>query len=141
MHVLLHPVGKCFTRNVSRCDGKNYFLLLVDRCIDLEAIQDQGYFQRCVTDTFVPVDKWMICDEKETKRRGLLDEGWIQIFAAERLMRLSDRRFKTAAISQTRRASRLLDHASVEFDDFFDGEGPHLRQPSVQLGVLRQDSI
>lgn len=141
MHVLLHPLGKCFTRNLLRCDGKNDFLLLVDRCIDLEAIQDQRHFQRRVTDTLVPVDKWMICDKKEAKRRGLLDQGWIQIFAAERLMRLSDRRFKTAAVSQTGRASRLLDHAGVEFDDFFDGEEPHLRQPFVQLGVLRQNSI
>ena len=28
----------------------------------------------------------------------------------------------------------------MQFDDFFDGEEPHLRQPFVQLGVLRQDS-
>lgn len=56
-------------------------------------------------------------------------------------MRLSDGRFEASAISQTRRTSRLLDYARMEFDDFFDGEEPHLRQPFVQLGILRQDSI
>ena len=91
MHVLLHPLRKRFTHNLARCYGKDDSLLLIDRCMDLKAIQDQSYFERCVTDTFVAVDEWMICDQKETERGRLLDDGWIQILAAGRLMRLSDR--------------------------------------------------
>ena len=42
-------------------------------------------------DAFVAIDERMIRDQKKSERSSFFDDTWIQLFAAERLVRLSDR--------------------------------------------------
>lgn len=83
--MLLYPRREFFARHHASGERKNYPFLIIQSSGKFKTIEHKGNFHGRVTDALIAIDKWMILHQKESQRRSLLRNGWIQIFAAERL--------------------------------------------------------
>jgi hypothetical protein len=63
--VLTQPVGQLLTVESARRHGEHQAFLVIDRGVNLIAIQYQEDFHRRVANPLVPIDEGVICHEAE----------------------------------------------------------------------------
>ncbi len=84
-----------------RGDGHYDAFLFVVRSDDFETVQYEEDFHRGVTDSLVSVDKGMTLYERETKRGGFLNKGWVQLDTIERGERLCECGLNSPEVAHT----------------------------------------
>ena len=90
-----------------------------------------------MADTFVSIDKRMICDEREAQGDGFFLNARVKIGSFECHTRLGERRFKRAKVAYSRRSSTLRHDAPVQVENLREGEVSHpLRQAAVKLSIF-----
>jgi len=83
-NVIAEPVRE--TGPVHAAGGKieDDALLVVNRRLNLEVVEDQERFHRRMADAFVAVKEWVVPHDREAERGGLLDDRDVQVLAAKR---------------------------------------------------------
>ena len=67
----LDPRGELVSTQLTGRDRKNDPFLLIDRCLELAPIQNQGDLERRMAHALLAVDEGMIPDQRESQRDGL----------------------------------------------------------------------
>src|SRR5215831_14351906 len=88
-------------------------LLLIDRCIDLGAVEDEEGFHRGMPGALVAVDEGMVLNEGETPCGRLLDHCRIEISTFECRPGLRDRGIERAQVPDACGATTSLKNFPV----------------------------
>ena len=98
-------------------DVEHDLFLLVDRRFNDVAIKNQEHRHRGVADTFVAVDKRMVCDDGEADRCRFISQRRMQIAQSKGGSGLCKGRFEQTEVANAGRTTRLSEDLFVEFDD------------------------
>jgi hypothetical protein len=70
-----------------------------------------------VRHTFVSVDEWVICGEKEPERRGFFYDADVKFLPIKSLQRLAEAGMEYTRVSDAAAPTRLRDHPTVDVLD------------------------
>ena len=111
-------------------DLNDHFLGLVHRHLDAPPVEPKERDYGRVPDPLVPIHEWVVLDQEETERRGLARQTWVEVFTAEGLSRLGDRRFQSTKIAKQRLLATLFHDEAVEEQYLSQAEVTHYRRRS-----------
>ena len=123
--VLPHPLGERLPRQRSGGKAQDHVLLPIHVTRNFVAVQDEEYFHGSMPNTFVAIQKWVIHDEGEAKRRRLADEIGIEVLPSESCMRLADTGFQGPEIAKASRSTGIQKDSLVKFKNFGNGQVAH----------------
>src|ERR1051326_6697180 len=86
---------------------------------DFPSVLLEKYVHEHEGNPFVAVDEWMIFAHMVSVRRCFIEDGFVNVLALERRSRLSERRFKKVAVSQTREATITVQEVGMNDNDEF----------------------
>ena len=102
------PVSQVHPVDPAGSEIEHETLLVIDGGGDLGAVEDEEGLHGGVPDSLVAVDEWVVLNQREAQRRGLLNHGRIEIDAAERRLWLSNGRVKRSKLADAGRAPAKL---------------------------------
>jgi hypothetical protein len=88
-------------------------------------VEHQEGLERGMADALVAVREGVILNQRESQRRSLLGEVWIEICPAKRLAGQGDRGFHTREAADSRTRSRGEHKPAVKLEDLTEGEVSH----------------
>lgn len=104
-------------------------LLIIDVCTPLESVEKKKRFERRVANPLVPVDEWVVRDEREAECCCSLRERRLGALSSEALPRLGDRRLEKPKIADADATARLRPDSLVEREHLSESEKPgHARR-------------
>ncbi len=86
----MKPGGNFVAAQATGGDVEHQTFLLIDRRLDLAAVEHQESFHRGVPDALVAIQKRVVMNEGETQRGSLVHQREVEIYAAEGRSRLSE---------------------------------------------------
>jgi len=123
--VLTKPVDQMAAPDPASREIEDQAFLVIDRGVDLAAVEDEERLHGGVSNTLVAIDKRVALDQRETRRRRFLNQRGIQIDAPEGRLGLGDRRLKCAKIADAGGAAGGFEETAMQFDDLAECELPH----------------
>src|SRR5712691_11791289 len=97
--MLTKRVGQLSTFDPASGEIEHETLLILYKRIDLTAVENQERLHGGVADALVAVHERVASNQREAQDRGLINQGWIQVDAAERGLGLGDGRLEGAQIA------------------------------------------
>jgi len=116
--VFLDPAGELFSIHLPGSDRKDDSFLIVNRRVELVAIEQEKDLECGVADALVAVDEWMIRDERESEGDCFFDDRWVEVGSVEALPGLRNCRFKEPEIPYANSSAGQDSEAFVENQDF-----------------------
>jgi len=123
--VLTKPVDQVAAPDPAGREIQDQAFLVIDRGVDLAAVEDEERLHGGVPNTLVAIDKRVALDQRETQCRGFLNQRRIQIDALEGRLGLGDRGLKCAKIADAGGAPGGFEETAMQFDDLAECEIPH----------------
>ena len=112
--MLTQPVDKVGSIDTASGEIQDESFLIVDRGVDLRAVENEKCFHGSVPYSLVAIDKGVVLNQREAERCRLINQRGIQIGAAKGSLRLDDRRLKCAKITDAGCAAGGLEEASMQ---------------------------
>ena|GEM_PF-5455788 len=81
--MLLNPPRKLLAGELATRHVENNHLLFIDRSGEFVAVQEKYRFKGGMAGSFIAVEEWVILNEKESQRGGLLHHRGIKILISE----------------------------------------------------------
>ena len=139
--MILQPPDELVPGQVAGRYCEDDALLLVDRCIQLEAVQRQEYLRRSMTDALVSIDEWVTLNEREPECPRLGHNRWIEVIIAVRSKRLGKSGLEASKIPEPSSTTRRGDQMLVEPEHLGERQVAHLRESLVEVCVFGKDAI
>jgi hypothetical protein len=104
---------------------EHQLLLVIDRRVNLAAVQNQECFGRRMADSLVPVYEGVVVHQRETEGSGVVSERGVKIDASETGSRLGESGLQRTEVTEPGGAASCFDHRAVEIDDLSEREVAH----------------
>lgn len=114
----LNPFRELLSRDLAGREVEHQAFLFVDRCLELESIQDQKRFNRGVAYPLIAVDERVVERQGKTQRRRFGVQRRVQIASIEGGTGLRESRFQGSEFSNAGRTARAFENGPVKCDDF-----------------------